>query len=639
MKTRVIWTILVVMFFLFTGVSHGQEGDAGVESPFSIGVGARSLALGNTMAAYPNDPTAFFWNPAGMVVVDQKGFDISLATFFAGTKHIYLGYINPTLNIGVLGFGVSWIGTDDIVQRSWTGAGTILEDPNSIGFWWGKITFAYARTIIKGFSLGVNLNIDRQVLGSYSANGYDVDLGLHFTVPVDRGFFKNLHFGCSMASAFSSRLRLGLTAEEIPYNIRAGIAKKFDFRNEGGHFLLLADIEKGEYRDLRYHFGAEYALKELLFLRAGVDNGHMGFGGGIRYHSFQIDYGTGPMDREGFLPWQHRFSVLLHLGKRIPEQRRILEEQRQREIQVRIDDAQEVERQKLIREGLQAGQDYLDRQDYFNARLEISRVLRADKDNERAKELLQIITAGETDYQQKREEELLKQDREAGQRQRDITFINQRLEEGNEASLKSDFKKAIEKWQEALDRDPNNIQIENYIKRAREELTNSVNQLIAEADRLIRQDESSDAYKVLEQAKDQSENDPELHSRVLRKIAGLDRSIDFLSNYNAGVQFFNKRQYKQAADAFRKALEYDPNHVKAKELYRSAFARSIQDKGGISGEALNKLNRGTELYIDGRYQEALKVFEEALALDPNNVIIIDHIENVKKKIEIYEKQE
>ena len=89
------------------------------------------------------------------------------------------------MNIGVLGFGVSWIGTEDIVQRSWTGAGTILEDPNSIGFWWGKITFAYARTIIKGFSLGVNLNIDRQVLGSYSANGYDVDLGGKMVFPTD----------------------------------------------------------------------------------------------------------------------------------------------------------------------------------------------------------------------------------------------------------------------------------------------------------------------------------------------------------------------------------------------------------------------------------------------------------------------
>jgi tetratricopeptide (TPR) repeat protein len=639
MKKRVFWTILYSLFFLSAGISNGQEGDAGVESPFTIGLGARSLALGNTMTAYPNDPTAFFWNPAGMVVVDQKGVDISLATFFAGTKHIYLGYIHPTLNIGVIGFGLSWIGTDDIVQRSWTTAGTIQEAANPVGFWWGKLTIAYARTILKGFSLGLNLNIDRQELGSYSANGFDVDFGVHYTIPADRGFLKNLYFGFSAASVFSSRLRLGVTAEAIPYNARAGIAKKFEIRNSADYFLLSADIEKGEYKQLRYHIGAEYGFNNIVFLRAGADNGYLGFGGGIRYHTFQIDYGTGPMDQEGFLPWHHRFSVILHLGKRIPEQRRILEEQRQREIEMRIQDAQDAERQKLIREGLQAGQDYLDKQDYFNARLEISRVLRADKDNERAKELLRVITEGETEYQQKREEELLKQDREAGQRQRDIVFINQRLEEGNEASLKGDFKKAIEKWQEALERDPNNLQIQNYIRQAKAELTNDVNQLIAEAERLIRQGESSEAYKVLDQAKNRSEDDAELHAKVLKKIEGLNRNIDFLSNYNAGVQYFNKRQYEAAARSFQKALEYDPNNVKAKELYRSAYTRYIGKKGEISGEALNKLNRGTELYIDGRYQEALKVFEEALVLDPNNMIILEHIENVKKKIEIYEKQD
>ena len=54
---------------------------------------------------------------------------------------------------------------------------------------------------------------------------------------------------------------------------------------------------------------------------------------------------------------------------------------------------------------------------------------------------------------------------------------------------------------------------------------------------------------------------------------------------------------------------------------------------------LNKYTTGVELYKNGLYQEALVKFEEALELDPNNVIILDAIEGVKKKIEIYERKE
>jgi tetratricopeptide (TPR) repeat protein len=626
-----------ILFMLSIG-SHamGQIGDAGVESPFSAGVGARSLGLGNAMVAFPDDPSAFFWNPAGMVVVEQRGVDVSMATYFEGTQYNFIGYVHPTMTIGVLGLGITRIGTDDIVERSWENG-----RPEPIGvmdYWWGKLTLSYARTLFRGFSMGINFDVHRQVLGSNSANGFDVDFGIHYAVPAQSGFFKQFYFGCSMANPFSSRLKLGSTSEAIPYNIRAGLAKAFVMR-DNSRLLFLADVEQGENRNLQYHFGGEYGWKRRVFLRLGVDNGQMTFGGGIRLGNLQIDYGTSPLSSEGMLPWGHRFSLAFFIGKKMPEQRRLLEEERQREIQVRIDDAQETERQKLIREGLQAGQDFLDKQDYFNARLEISRVLRADEDNVKAKELLGIITERETDYQRKRENEILRQDRETGQRQRDIAFINQRLAEGNKASLEEDFKKAIEKWQEALEKDPSNTQIQNYIQQARGELTNEVNQRIARSEQLVRQGKSSDAYKVLEEAKDQSEGYQELHNKVLRKINELDRNIDFINNYNTGIQHYNNRQYESAANAFKEALKYNPNHAKTKELYRNSSTRSGGKKGEMTGEVLNKYNTGSELYIKGLYQEALVKFEEALELDPNNVIILDAIEGVKKKIEIYEKKE
>ena len=171
-KLKIFGFIIVLLIW---GNAVGQTGDAGVESPFSVGSGARSLGLGNAMVAFPDDASAFFWNPAGMVVVDQRHVDVSLATFFEGTQYNFVGYIHPTLNIGVLGLGITRIGTEDIEIRSWESGSP--EPAGYMNYWWGKLTLSYARTLFRGFSLGINFDVHRQVLGNNSANGFDVDFG------------------------------------------------------------------------------------------------------------------------------------------------------------------------------------------------------------------------------------------------------------------------------------------------------------------------------------------------------------------------------------------------------------------------------------------------------------------------------
>jgi len=271
--------------------------------------------------------------------------------------------------------------------------------------------------------------------------------------------------------------------------------------------------------------------------------------------------------------------------------------------------------------------------------LEFSRVLSEDRENRVAQGLLDSTTVREQELQRRREEELLEQDRERERQQRDNAFVNQRLIEGNEALGKGDFQKAIEKWQEALERDPENPLINNNIQKAEVELENEVHKLIARAKQLERQENLSEAYKVLGQAKDQTAGNPELQARVLREIQSLDRIVDFITNYQEGEQQYGQGDYEGAARSFRRALEYNPNHGRAKELYRNSLARSEGKKEEMTGEVRGKHNEGVKFYQEGRYEDALKVWEEALTLDPHNVYILNAIEMAKKKLELYKKKE
>jgi len=634
-RNRKIFWFVFFAFGLRGGFALAQEGEAGVESPFSIGVGARALALGSAAVAYPDDPTAFFWNPAGMVVVQQKGISFSLTTLFEGTQYNFVGYVHPTMSVGTFGLGIARIGTDGIQQRHWERG--IIQEEGEVGYWWGKAILSYARTVVKGLSVGMNLDVNRQVLGFYSTNGFGIDMGVHYAFLPERGILKDLFLGCTMTNVLSPRLKLGVSSETVPYTIRAGAAKVFFFRQNADRWLLLADLEKGEYKQFRYKVGTEYGWNGSVFLRAGLDNGEVSFGGGLRYKYFQIDYGTSRIGDPGFFPRSHRFSLIFYFGKSIPEQRRLLEEQRNLDIQRRIRERMEADRQKRIEEGLRAGKEHLEKKDYFNARLEFARVLMADEENLEAQELLEQTTEEERALQRRREEELLRQAREKDRRQRDIAFVNQRFSEGLEALEKGDFQKAIEKWQQALQRDPDNPQINSYIQKAEVELENEINRFIARARQLVRQENVSEAYKVLGRAKDQTAGNPGLQDKVLREIQRLDNVVDFLTNYQAGVQRYGKAEYEAAAKFFEKALKYDPDHDRAKELYRNSLARSEGRKQEMVGEVREKYFQGIHLYRDGHYEEALRVWEEALELEPHNIKLLEAIEGAKKKLETYKK--
>ena len=598
------------------------------------------MALGNSAAAFPQDPSAFLWNPAGMVVVQQRSILLSHTTLFEDVQYQTINYIHPTLSAGTFGLGVSRIGIAGIHNYDDVGGGTgstgVPVDLGEISYWWGKLTLAYGATLYKGFSLGTNFVVHRQVLGPASSYGFGMDAGLHYRIRREGSLFNNLYFGASMMNALPARLKLGTQFETFTRTIRVGMAKIFYIRGEQDRFLLMADEEKGQYRKTIFHAGAEYAFQNTLFLRAGVEDGKMTFGGGLSLRYFQIDYATGRFgDNPAYFPRSHRFSLILNIGRSIPEQRRLIEAKRQVEMQRRVELEMVEAIQKRIQDGLKTGKDFFAVGDFFRARLEFGGVLKEDPQNAEAQALLDQTNTQEQTLLKEREQQLLKETRENESKQNDIAFVNQCFQDGLALLDKGAYQKAIERWNQALERDPSNAQIQSYISSARDVLEGEVQKLLGKSRQLIRQENQSEAYQVLRQAKEMGGDSPKLANDIKAEMKSLDEKFGFLNAYQAGVQRYEAKDYTSAAQFFQRALELEPNNDKAKELYRNAQARVKGLTKEMGRDTKGKYSQGLRLYQEGNFRGAIAVWEEALKVDSTNVKILEAIQGAKARVEVY----
>ncbi len=83
--------ILIAILFMCSGAEAGKfSGES-----FSLGVGARGLAMGGAVIAGPFDGTASYWNPAGMNYLNNRHIVAMHAeTFGSLLNHDYVAYID-----------------------------------------------------------------------------------------------------------------------------------------------------------------------------------------------------------------------------------------------------------------------------------------------------------------------------------------------------------------------------------------------------------------------------------------------------------------------------------------------------------------------------------------------------------------
>ena len=322
----------------------------------NIGVDAAALGMSNAMVAHTNDVNAGYWNPAGLVHLDDHQGALMHASYFANiAQYDYAAYAKPIDDRSAWGMSLIRFGVDDILNTTQLidSQGNINYDRVSkfstadYGF-----TFSYARKLqVPGFQYGISAKVIRRVIGDFAkAWGFGVDFGLQFerndwkfgfllrdiTTTYTIWSINEEAYNSIKEAVANQNQELPESSEITAPKAQLGLSKKFEFHNETSllaaanlnmRFTQTNDIFSTKGMSIDPAIGFEYGYTDIVFLRAGIGNfqnvtqldgtSKIGFqpniGLGFKYRGIQIDYALTDLGDQSAALYSNIFSVKVDL--------------------------------------------------------------------------------------------------------------------------------------------------------------------------------------------------------------------------------------------------------------------------------------------------------------------------------------
>ncbi len=323
----------------------------------NIGVDAAALGMANTVVASANDVNAGYWNPAGLIHLQDHQVSVMHANYFANiAQYDYLAYASPIDERSAWGISLIRFGVDDILNTTELIDSQGNIDYNRISLFSAAdygFTFSYARKLpVPGFQYGVNAKIIRRIIGKFANSwGFGFDAGIQFEK-------NNWQFGLMLRDITTTYNVWNINEkeyqkiadaipgqnQELPESTeitapkaQLGIAKKFIIRydysilaaaNMNMRFAKTNDLIASNVVSIDPALGFEFGYTDLVFVRAGVGNFQniqqldttqkVGFqpniGLGFKYKGVQIDYALTDLGNQSAALYSNIFSIKVDLG-------------------------------------------------------------------------------------------------------------------------------------------------------------------------------------------------------------------------------------------------------------------------------------------------------------------------------------
>ncbi len=672
LRKKIFRFVLFVSILVYVPSLDAQEGTGGTTSLFTDGgVGARALALGGANVAVAVDPTVVFWNSAGLDFIQKFGVTFYRTNLIAGGGYNFIGVAYPTLSIGGFGFGWIGLGTDGIEPRDASG---ILEGPAD-NFSQNQFFFGYAKQVRGGVSLGLSLKIETlSSLGGLNDSGVGLDLGVLYRPAFESAALRDLAIGINVQNVLQPKMKLVDRSDASPRNFKFGLAKPFRFGNEErmSAFTLVFDFNKSENAPSRLNFGVEYSFDDKAMLRVGANDGQVTFGAGASYRNVRLDYSFGKLFAADEFSGSHRFSITIEIGKSKTERIELARLQRERELQISINNQLWFESETQFNTNMEEGLEKYYNEDYQGAYVdfysaaqaaenlvEIALRFRGDNNSDpeanirvetaneavlRAQEMLKLANTKYDSVQDATMREIVAQTTRSAREKELRDFVLKKRQRGDAFFKRGLFSQAIAQWSEALDAlngyeaplptwaPEVKSRLESSIQSAQKQLEGNVEEALRRADRLIRRKDYVGAINVLDRVIATGGVSQSELKRLNTKKQFAQSLLSFQQNFEAGVRLYESKDWKGAMAAFERALRDRPNDPRARKYYEDARARSLARPQEMPANLRVKYVRGRELYRRGMYKEALEIWEEILKEQPYNKTILDAIDRARERL-------
>lgn len=351
MHLKPIYTLVLLL------VSVTLYGQTKYSNEFmNIGVDAAALGMSNAVVADANDVNAGYWNPAGLVDLEDSQIALMHSSYFANiANYDYIAYAKPIDDRSALGISVIRFAVDDILDTT-----QLIDDQGNVNYDrvslfstadYG-VTLSYSRRLpVQGFSYGVNAKVIRRIIGDFANSwGFGLDAAIQFETK------NNWKFGImarDITTTFNSwsyddealaRVQNAIEGQnqEVPESseitipkLQIGVSKSYRFHYDytlrteldlNVRFEQNNDLISTSFASINPAFGFEFGYIDMIYLRGGVGNfqnelqidnvsENLSFqpslGVGFKYKGIHVDYAFTDIGDQSVALYSNVFSVKL----------------------------------------------------------------------------------------------------------------------------------------------------------------------------------------------------------------------------------------------------------------------------------------------------------------------------------------
>lgn len=287
-KKAFIAVQIALMLFCVSSVFAGVD-----LAPFlKKGVGAKAIAMGGAFTSVADDPSAVYWNPAGLTKIQMYSISamgaMGTSDKYPGLKdviptHQFFAATMPLSNVtGIFGKSVIGIG---YISSSMGGIQHTSGDGSSLG---GDMThtdnayyLSMGYPVFTGYnslSVGASLKYISYSFSdiSSSGSGMDFDAGVLYSMG-------NLNFGAMITKGVE------IADDKAPMTTKFGVSNRFNLTKKL-HLLGAADLIQRQQEPLTMNVGAEFGVKEpLMFDNFGINSLNLRLG--VEGYAIENRYG------------------------------------------------------------------------------------------------------------------------------------------------------------------------------------------------------------------------------------------------------------------------------------------------------------------------------------------------------------
>ncbi len=350
--------INIILFLFFTQITVGQALRSFSNEFLNIGVDAAAFGMGKAVIASSNDVNAIYWNPAGLVHIDDYQGALMHAEYFQGIgKYDYASFAKPINEESAFAISLIRFGVDDILNTT-----ELIDNQGNINYdnisLFSAVDYAftigYAKKLpIKGFDIGFNGKIVHRQIGDFAASwGFGLDAAMQYQTESEWKFGLMMRDITTTFNAWSidqgeyDKIKNAIPGEnnEEPEaleltkpKVQFGVAKSFivyrDFSilteiDLNMRFSETNDLLSTSFLSIDPAIGFQIDYLKMVFLRGGINNLQQfieydesnsisiepNFGVGFRYKGVQVDYALANIGGANGTLFSNIFSVKVDLS-------------------------------------------------------------------------------------------------------------------------------------------------------------------------------------------------------------------------------------------------------------------------------------------------------------------------------------